>query len=98
VYAWIMEKGFLRPKRRGRGKGVKEKQSSVMEDPGIVCDHVGGATSYVNAPSSVVPTTMENVMMLPAVDEHVVASGNNKGTKDGNARQGVTPITTTAPN
>nr|GEY31239.1 hypothetical protein [Tanacetum cinerariifolium] len=74
-----MEKGFLRPKRRGRGKGVKEKQSSVMEDAGIVCDHVGGATSYVNAPSSVVPTTMENVMMLPAVDEHVVASRNNKG-------------------
>ncbi|GJS46261.1 hypothetical protein Tco_0596382 [Tanacetum coccineum] len=31
-------------------------------------------------------------------DEHVVASGNNMHTEDGNVRQGVTSITTTAPN
>ncbi|GJU82579.1 hypothetical protein Tco_1284944 [Tanacetum coccineum] len=75
-----MEKG-LSPKGIGRGKGVKEKQSSVMENPGIVCDHVG-RTTVVNVPSSVVPTTMENVVMSLDVDELVVASGNNKGTED----------------
>ncbi|GKC97919.1 hypothetical protein Tco_1168194 [Tanacetum coccineum] len=39
-----------------------------------------------------------NVMMSFVVDEHVVASGNNKDTEDGNVGQGMTPITTTAPN
>nr|GEX15911.1 reverse transcriptase domain-containing protein [Tanacetum cinerariifolium] len=38
----------------------------------------------------------DSVVILPTVDEHVVASRNNKGTEDGNVGQGVTPITTTA--
>ncbi|GKD28536.1 hypothetical protein Tco_1239314, partial [Tanacetum coccineum] len=76
------EEGALSLKGRGRGKGVKEKQSLVIEDPGIVCDHVVGATGFVYVPSSVVPTTMENVVMSLDVDELVVASGNNKGTED----------------
>ncbi|GJZ56039.1 reverse transcriptase domain-containing protein [Tanacetum coccineum] len=43
-------------------------------------------------------TVKDNVVMSPAVDEPMVAFGNNKGTKDGNEGQGVIPIITTASN
>nr|GEX63472.1 hypothetical protein [Tanacetum cinerariifolium] len=38
------------------------------------------------------------IVMLPDVDEPVIASGNIKGTEDGNKGQGVTLTTTTALN
>ncbi|PWA94044.1 glutathione S-transferase [Artemisia annua] len=44
-----MEKGFLSPKGRGSGKGVKEKQGSVVGDIGKTCnrasDDTGGSTT-----------------------------------------------------
>ncbi|GKF25850.1 hypothetical protein Tco_0081744, partial [Tanacetum coccineum] len=43
-------------------------------------------------------TTKDNVVMSLAMDEPVVASGINKGMKDGNVGHNVTPIATIAPN
>ncbi|PWA55861.1 hypothetical protein CTI12_AA424180 [Artemisia annua] len=44
-----MEKGFLSPKERGSGKGVKEKQGSVVGNIGKTCnrasDDAGGSTT-----------------------------------------------------
>ncbi|GKE11441.1 hypothetical protein Tco_1414992 [Tanacetum coccineum] len=80
-----MEKGFLSPKGRRRGNGVKEKQGTMSDESAKVIDRTSEvANSYV--------------VTSPAMDEPVVASRNNNGTKDGNVGQGVTPTTTTAPN
>ncbi|GJV25140.1 hypothetical protein Tco_1377835 [Tanacetum coccineum] len=72
-----MEKGFLSPKGRGRGNGVKEKQGTMSDESAKVIDRTSEvANSYV--------------VTSPAMDEPVVASRNNKGTKDGKVGQGVT--------
>ncbi|GKD69936.1 hypothetical protein Tco_1324026 [Tanacetum coccineum] len=42
-----MEKGFLSPKGRGRGNGVKEKQS-MIGDPAKVTNHVDEVTNALN--------------------------------------------------
>ncbi|GJS63868.1 hypothetical protein Tco_0678432 [Tanacetum coccineum] len=68
----------------GRGGGGR---SVKKKQHGLAND---AAKDVVN----VVSSTVES----PAVDEHMVASGNTKGTEDGNVGQGVKSTTTTAPN
>nr|GEX40757.1 hypothetical protein [Tanacetum cinerariifolium] len=59
---------------------------------------VGGRCVKEKQNGLVNDTTKDNVMMSLVVDEPVVASGNNKGTGDGNVGQDVAPVITTAPN
>lgn len=43
-YTFIMEKGFFSPKGRRSGKGVKEKQTSMVDDSGTGDIRVNEAT------------------------------------------------------
>ncbi|GKB59042.1 hypothetical protein Tco_0915228 [Tanacetum coccineum] len=76
-----MEKGFLTAKERGSGKGVKEKQNSVFDDPVTVIDSANkgiGSSSTINAnvePISVTPSVPISLDNLGCVDNPNVASG-----------------------
>ncbi|GJW06692.1 zinc finger, CCHC-type containing protein [Tanacetum coccineum] len=83
-----MDRGFLSSK----WGGVKQKKAEVTVNTVVNKVNSNDDSGFVN------DTTKDNVVLSSAVDEPMVASGNNKGTKDGNVGPGVTPITTTALN
>ena len=65
-----MEKGFLSPKGRGRGNGVKEKQGNGADVPAKGNNHVDEATTS-KVPTHSVSNKLETNMANPLVKEGI---------------------------
>ncbi|PWA44206.1 major facilitator superfamily protein [Artemisia annua] len=77
-----MEKGFLSPKGRGRGKGIKDKQSSLVVDPVEANDYVNEA---FDAPITVMNNLELNADSCPLLNTLGNLSGQSflKGVSSG---------------